>query len=279
MIELGKIANYRVEELTPAGTWFVNSNKDRVLLPREDQNQNLKIGQEVEAFTYTNREGLKVLTLEEPFIALNEIEMLEVVGLSESGAFLDWGLPEDLFLPRSLINIKMEKGDFIPVKLFVDDRQRLVASTNIEELFVDPSTFLSLRQKVNLLITKITDLGYKAIINDKCEGLLYRNEVFDDLQPGDHTTGYVKKIRDDHRVDLILDAPAHELRDDLELSILEELKKNNGRLEFDDHVDAELIYQLFKVSKRKFKVALGALYKKRLVAIESGRITLNAQSK
>lgn len=274
MIQLGTMDEYLVEELTLAGAWLVNAEGDRILLPREEIKTPLKLREKVEAFCFTNRDGLKVVTLEEPFIIMNEIEMLEVVGLSDAGAFLDWGLREDLFLPRSMIQIKIQKGDLIPVRLTVDPRERLIATTVIEDLFESPQSFLKEKQKVNLLIIKQTDLGFKTIINDKCEGLLYRNEVFDDLQVGDHTEGYVKKIREDGRVDLILDAPAHELRDELEIKILEVLKSKDGILPFDDHVTAEEVYKLFKVSKRKFKVALGALYKKRLILITPSQITL-----
>lgn len=205
---------------------------------------------------------------------VGEFAILRVVSLEPVGAFLDWGLPKDLFLPFREQTREPKVGEEIIVYIYTDNTGRTASSMRIEKFLDKDTSVYSIEQKVNLLIFGQTDLGYKAIINGKHLGMLYKNEVFQDIRYADQLTGYIKKVRDDGKIDLILQPFGSLGADDLGQKILDLLKEKGGFLALTDKTPPETIYELFGVSKKKYKMALGGIYKKKLITIEPDGIKL-----
>lgn len=206
--------------------------------------------------------------------------ILRVVSLENIGAFLNgdnWQSEEgkDLFLPFAEQNQRLQVGQEVLIYIYTDNQGRPTASMRIEKFTApDAATAYKLEQKVDLIVFAETDLGYKALINHKHFGLLYKNEVFRPLQYLDEVSGFIRKIREDGKVDLILQAAGNKGAEDLGLMIIQTLEDNNGFLPLTDKTAPEEIYRLFGVSKKKYKIALGFIYKKRLVRIEDDGLHL-----
>lgn len=206
--------------------------------------------------------------------SIGEFALLRVVSIESVGAFLDWGLPKDLFLPFREQTHSIEPGDEVLVYLYTDNSGRPSASMRLEKFLDKNTSGYQVEQKVDLLIFDETALGYKAIINAKHLGILYKNEVFQDLRYGDRVTGYIKKIREDGKIDLQLQAFGSKGSDNIGEKILNLLKEKNGFLPLTDKTPPETIYELFGVSKKKYKMALGGIYKKQLISIDEDGIRL-----
>ena len=205
---------------------------------------------------------------------VGEFAILRVVSLEPIGAFLDWGLPKDLFLPFREQTRELKIGHEIIVYIYTDNTGRTAASMRIEKFLDKDTSVYSTEQKVDLLIFGQSDLGFKAVINGKHLGMLYKNEVFQDLRYADQLTGYIKKVRDDGKIDLILQPFGSLGADDLGQKILDILKEKGGFLPLTDKTPPEIIYELFGVSKKKYKMALGGIYKKKLISIDQDGIKL-----
>jgi uncharacterized protein len=214
-------------------------------------------------------------TQETPLAWVGEFAYLEVVDVKDIGAFLYWGLEKDLFLPFAEQSRSIQAGQYVIVYIYLDKTERITASMRLDKhISTEPANYQE-GQEVDLLIAAETDLGYKAIINNKHWGVLYHNEVFQELLYGQKTKGFVKKAREDGKIDLILQQAGHKAaQGDIGPKILEELKKQGGFLPVNDKTSAETIYDLFGVSKKKYKIALGGLYKKRLITVDDDGIRL-----
>lgn len=212
---------------------------------------------------------------QDPVAWIGEYALLEVASVQEVGAFLKWGLEKDLFLPHSEQTRPIHEGQKVIVFIYLDKAERLTGSMRLEKHVSPEPARYEEGQEVQLLIAARTDLGFKAIINQKHWGLLYRSEVFQELQYGQEIKGYIKQIRDDGKIDLILQQAGHKAaQDEIGPRILEALRKNKGFLPLNDKTSPEKIYELFGVSKKKYKVALGGLYKKRLIRLTDDGVYL-----
>jgi uncharacterized protein len=205
---------------------------------------------------------------------MNTFRNLQVIDITSIGAFLDWGYPQDLFLPLNEQTQKVQMHDWVLVYIYFDKQNRPCSSMRVENFLSDEIPTYKIEEKVNLIIFAETELGFKALINGDHMGLLYKNEIFQPLQIGQSLTGYVKKIREDHKIDLNLRPSGHTANEDISVKIIELLEQNNGFFAITDKTSAEEIYSLFGVSKKKYKIALGALYKKRLIQIEDSGLRL-----
>lgn len=206
---------------------------------------------------------------------IGDFAYLHIVDVKDVGAFLDWGLPKDLFLPHSEQTRPIQPGQSVIVYIYLDQEGRHTASMRLDKHIVTNASEYKEGQEVEALIAAETDLGFKAIINNRHWGVLYHNEVFQPLKYGQKIKAYVKKLREDGKIDLILQQAGHKAaQTDIGPRILEELKKQGGFLPLNDKTSAETIYELFGVSKKKYKIALGGLYKKRLITIEENGIRL-----
>lgn len=203
--------------------------------------------------------------------------LLQVVAVQPIGAFLDWGRPRsegELFLPTREQTEEVRPGDEIVVYIYLDKTNRPIASMRLDEFFDRDTSKLHVEQAVDLLVYGETPLAYDAIINNRYVGVLYHSEVFRKLEYGERLPGYVKKVRDDGKVDLILQPFGIKGVDDLGGQILDRLKREGGFLPLTDKTEPETIYELFAVSKKKYKMALGALYKRELISIDPDGIRL-----
>ncbi len=207
---------------------------------------------------------------------IGEFATLRVASIEPVGAFLDWGLPKDLFLPFREQIRDVQVGEEIIVYIYVDNTGRTASSMRLEKFLDKDTGVYAIEQKVELLIFGQTDLGFKAIINGKHLGILYKNEVFQDIRYADQTAGYIKKIREDGKIDLILQPFGSKGAGDLGEKIIELLKEKGGFLPLTDKTPPDTIYEMFGVSKKKYKMALGGIYRKKLITIETDGIKLAA---
>ncbi len=210
---------------------------------------------------------------------VGQFALLKVASIEPVGAFLDWGKPKDLFLPFAEQAKGLRVGQSVIVFLYIDNTQRISASMRLDRHFSKAPPPYEVGQKVNLLIFSRTDLGYKAIIEGQHQGLIFEAEVFRPLHYGDKTVGYIKSIRDDGKIDLSLQATGHKGAEGIGPKIMELLQAKGGFLPIHDKTEAEQIYKLFGVSKKKYKIALGGLYKNRQITVDSDGIRLVDTSK
>ncbi len=204
-----------------------------------------------------------------------QFDIFRVVDIQSIGAFLNWNQEKDLFLPTNEQTKRIQIGDEVVVAIYEDRQGRPCSSMRLDKFTSSDTGDLKLEQKVELIIFGESDLGYKALINKKQVGVLYKNEVFQDLQYAQQLPGFIRKLRDDGKIDLILQAFGNKGADDISVKIIEALEDNNGYLEITDKTDPEIIYKMFGVSKKKFKIALGNIYKKKLITIDEKGIKLN----
>lgn len=212
--------------------------------------------------------------ISEALAQVGEVALLRVVSIEPVGIFLGWGLPKDLFLPFAELTYSPKVGEEILVFLYHDQNERVCASMKIESFLEKTTKELKEEQPVDLIILAKTDLGFKAVINNRFVGILYGDEVFQELHYGQAIKGYIKKIRPDGKIDLKLSKAGHLAAEDIGPVILKMLKEKNGFLEINEKTSPQAIYDLFGVSKKKYKMILGNLYKQRLIRIEKDGIYL-----
>lgn len=275
MAEIGKINSLRVVKEVDFGLYLDGGEHGEILLPKRYVPENTKPEDIIDVFIYLDSDDRIIATTETPYIKIGEFANLKVVAVRPIGAFLDWGLMKDLFVPFREQKMKMEEGKSYVVTVYLDhETKRLVASAKIEKFLDNLPPAYQPGEEVDLLIASETDLGYNAIINNSHLGVLYKNEVFKPLYRGDRMKGYIKKVREDEKIDLILQKPGYGKVDDISMQIIEVLKKNNGYMPVTDKTDPETIYELFGVSKKTYKKAIGSLFKFRLIDIEDKGIRL-----
>ena len=275
MIKTGEINKLKVVRRAEHGYYLEDEKGNDVLLPNNTAPENLQFGDILDVFIYRDSEDRIIATTEKPVAIAGEFASLEVVGTSNVGAFLDWGLQKDLLVPFREQKSRMIRGNNYVVYVYVDkETDRFVASSKIGQfLNLTPANYTP-GQNVDLMVFEETELGFKAIINKSHTGILYENEVFQALSIGQRVNGYIKKIREDGKIDLALQKPGQDNADSISEKLLEKLKENDGFLAVSDKSQPEVIYAMFACSKKNFKKAVGALYKKRLIVIEEHGIRL-----
>ena len=276
MTEIGKINHLYVVKEVDFGIYLDGGDLGEILMPKRYVPEGTKPEDTIEAFIYLDSEDRLVATTEKPLAMVDEFALLEVVSVTQVGAFLNWGLPKDLFVPFREQRQPMEEGKMYLVFVYLDtNTKRIAASSKIEQYLDNIPIDYDENEEVDLIIVNETDLGFNAIIDNSHLGILYKNEVFQTLNPGDKVQGYIKKIRTDGKIDLRLDKIGYEKITSFVDRIIVELQKNNGFLPLTDKSSPEEIYKTFKISKKNFKAAIGALYKKRFITLEENGIRLN----
>lgn len=273
--EIGKKNHLKIIAITDNGGYLDAGELGEILLPNRYLPENAKAGDIVEAFIYLDSADRRVATTQTPLAQVGEFVSLKVVQVNKMGAFLDWGLPKDLLVPFNQQHTKMEVGKYYLVRVFLDQRtERIAASSKIDK-FIDiwPAEY-NQGDKVNLTIGGKTDLGFKAIVNDLHWGLLYDNEIFQPLRIGKKITGYIKQVREDGRLDLILTRGGKGKVIDFSDKLLAHLESNGGFSPLHDKSSPELIQKNLGVSKKTFKATVGNLLKKGKIRIEKGGIRL-----
>lgn len=274
MIQIGQFNKLRVLKHADFGVFLDGGDDGEILLPLRDMPDQCDVGDEVDVFICYDSEDRLIATTAKPKIKVGEFAHLMVKAVENVGAFLDWGLPKDLFLPFAEQTRSLRMGHFVVVYAYVDKSGRLSASMRLERnIDKEPGDYKE-GDEVQLLVAARTDLGFKAIINNRHWGVIYSNEIFQNLEIGTRTVGYIKKLREDGKIDLSLQKLGHAASDDIGEKILEALRDNGGYLPLNDKAAAEIIYDMFGVSKKKYKMALGGLYKKRLITVHDDGIRL-----
>ena len=275
MADLGRYNTLPILRRTDFGVFLDGGDLGDILLPRKYVTDSMQVGEQLKVFLYNDSEDRLIATTLQPRAQVGECAYLKVVSTNHYGAFLDWGLPKDLLVPFSEQQQKLQEGYSYTVFLFVDtETQRIAASTRLEDWLALDANHFKPRQAVELLIYGKSDLGFKAVVDGTHLGQLYTNEVFRPLHYGERLKGYIKQLRPDGRIDLMLQLPSHIERDQLSEAIVEHLQKNGGVTQLTDQSPPDDIYQVFGVSKSNYKKALGKLYRERLITIDKHQITL-----
>jgi predicted RNA-binding protein (virulence factor B family) len=273
-MELGHYNTLTIARETQVGL-FLTDGKDDVLLPLKYVPKEYNIGDEIIVFVYLDHEERPVATTLEPYILMDEFGLLRVNYVNQFGAFLDWGLEKDLFVPFKEQARPMEKGKRYLVFAFIDKKtNRLMASSKTNQFLKNDELTVSVGDEVDLIISHITEVGINVIINDIHKGLLYKDQVYDDIRTGDRMTGYIKAIRPDHKIDVTLHKFGYRNVEPNAEKILDELRASRGFLRLNDNSHPEDIKTVLKMSKKTFKKAIGSLYKDKLIEIKDDGIYL-----
>lgn len=270
MAKIGEYNTLQIVKELDFGIYLDGGEHGEILLPKRYIPENIPENNELEVFIYLDSEDRLIATTEKPWVKVNEFAYLEVVSLTEIGAFLGWGLPKDLLLPFREQKRTVKEGDKIIAHVYLDSiSKKLVASAKVDKFLDNVPIVYSEGEEVEILIHSTTELGYKAIINNLHWGMLYNNEIFQNLKIGQQMKAFIKKIRDDEKIDLSLQKSGFEQIDDTANLIMDYLKSNNGSMSITDKTSPEKIKQVFGISKKNFKKAIGNLYKKHLIVIKN----------
>jgi len=275
MVNIGKYNTLSVIALTDNGAYLDAGELGEVLLPKRYTPNNIEIEDNIKIFLYLDSADRLVATTETPLAQVDEFASLKVVQINKIGAFLDWGLKKDLLVPYNQQHTKMEVGKYYLVRIFLDTRTERIAASSKLDKFIDiwPAEY-SDGDKVEITIAGKTDLGFKAIINEQHWGLLYDNEIFQPLRTGKKLTAYIKKMREDGRIDLILTRGGKGKVIDFKDVLIKHLEENDGFSPLHDKSSPEVIQRTLGVSKKTFKSTIGNLLKTGKISIEKNGIRL-----
>ena len=275
MAEIGRFNKLQVVKEVDFGVYLDGGEHDTILLPQRYVPDECEIGDWLDVFLYFDSEDLLIATTETPKVQVGRCELRKVIDINNAGAFMDWGLPKDLLVPYSEQQKPMEVGYSYVVYVFHDqESDRIAASTRLQDHLAEESVWMKPKQAVDLLIAGRTDLGYKAVINDQYLGLIFRGDAFRPLKIGERLPGFVKAIRPDGKIDLLISQGTLQGDYDLGEQIIEKLRLSGGLSTLTDKSDPDEIYRQFKVSKKKYKQALGTLFKSRRIVITPQHIKL-----
>jgi uncharacterized protein len=256
--------------------YYLNDGEEGILLPKRFAPRDIKKGDELEVFIYHDSDNRLIATTQRANAQVGEIALMKVVSVTRQGAFLDWGLMKDLFVPASKQLGGMRVGAEYLVKLYIDEMTGRVAATEkIESLLSNDDLTVKEMELVKLTVYRESELGYVMIINNQHTGILHSNEVFQKLHIGDQVEGFIKTIRPDNKIDLVLGKPGFNKVEDEAAKILRLLQENDGYLPYHDKSDPESIYAFFGMSKKTFKMTTGNLYKKQLISFQKEGISIN----
>lgn len=273
MTELGKLNTLEVLRIVEHGSYLASDLGD-ILLPTKYMLPDTAIGDEVEVFLYKDSEDRLIATNLIPKGMVGEYAVLECKDDNDIGAFMEWGLEKDLMVPHAEQHRRMRRGEKYVVRICLDPRTERIFGTSRLAAFLhsDQQDQLSPGSEVNLLIYETTDLGYMALIDEKYRGILYKNEVFKPLQVGDKLTAFVKKVREDNKIDLTLEKFGYSKVTDAKSIVWNILIQKGGEMPFSDKSSPEDIKEHFQMSKGVFKNALGALFKEQKIKLEPNKV-------
>lgn len=278
MIKLGNYNTLRITRFTDHGAYLDGGKLGEILMPKSYVRREMRPGDMVEVFVYLDQSERLVGTLETPLARVGDFAFLTVAWVNEYGAFLDWGLMKDLFVPFREQKQVMEQGRSYLVHIHIDEEtQRIVASAKVEKYLQRATSALFHRgQDVEVIIQQKTPLGFKGIVDNAYAGMIYDNQIFaEEPHTGDILTATVVTVRPDGKLDLSLQRIGKSRFRDFAEQLLEELKQKGGSFPFSDKTDPDTIREHFGVSKKTFKQAVGNLYKQKLILLEESHIVLN----
>ena len=275
MLNIGNYNTLRIIKILSFGAYLDGGEGKEILLPTRYVPNGAQVGDEVEVFIYHDNEGRLIATTLHPKAVVGEFAFMQVKSVNTTGAFLDWGLMKDLLVPYKEQKLTMREGKWYLVYVRLDHvTGRIMASARIEKFLNNIPPKYKFNQEVSLLVADDTEIGYKVIVNNLHWGMVYHNQVFQRLEKGEHLKGYVKEIREDDKLDISLTPLGYQKVDGIAQTILQALQMQNGFLPVHDKSDPEVIYSLFRCSKKAFKQAIGALYRQHRIALEPDGIRL-----
>ncbi len=274
MVKMGEYNVMRVIKERPMGV-FMDDGGEGILLPKRFVPQGTKIGDDLKVFLYYDSEDRPIATTQKPYGVLGDIVKLKVVSVTHQGAFLDWGLMKDLFIPKSKMkNFMVKNGEYL-VKIVMDEKTGRLAATEKLEPFLS-NDVLTVKEKdlVELVVYRQTDIGYEVIINNIHKGILHNNEIYRNISIGDRFQGFIKNILPENKIDIAAGKPGYNRVEDETQKILRLLEENDGYLPYHDKSAPEDVYTFFEMSKKTFKMATGKLYKQHKIAFTKTGIQL-----
>ena len=278
-LKLGQVNTLTVVKSVDFGMYLDGGEAGEILLPQRYVPQGCQPGDELDVFIYLDSEERLIATTQMPLAVVGDFAYLKVAWVNNYGAFLDWGLMKDLFVPFREQKIKMQKDRSYIVHLHIDEETyRIMASAKVERFLSEEFPPYQEGEEVEILVWQKTELGFKVIVDNQFAGLVYDSEVFQYIHTGDRLKAYVKQVREDGKLDISLQKHGKEAVTDFSAVLLNYLKEHSGRTSLGDKSPADAIYAEFGVSKKVFKKAVGDLYKRRLIVINDDGLSLTNQS-
>lgn len=276
MVKLGRYNILKVVKNVDFGAYLDGGEGVEILLPTRYISKPLHPGDEIEVFIYRDNEGRLIATTEHPFAQVGEFAFLQVSDVNKHGAFLDWGLMKELLVPYSEQRVKLGRGMIIPVYVYLDDAsKRIVASAKIEKFLGNRVPAYKRGDKVKALVLKRTEQGYKTIVDNLFFGMVYENELYEPMEIGETVDAFVKQVREDGKIDLVLHGSNDGRIDSLAAEVMKRLlDQPDGFLPLNDTSSPEAIRETFHCSKKDYKKAIGSLYRDRAISIEEYGIRL-----
>ena len=275
MILTGRYNTLKVVKFVDFGVYLDGGERGEILLPARYVPDSIEVGDDLEVFIYLDSEDRIIATTEKPFAQVGEFAMLRALAVNNVGAFLDWGLMKDLLVPFREQKMDMVAGRSYLVYVYLDpDSGRIAASAKLDKFLDNVIPQYQVGEEVSVIVESESVLGYNTIINHLHRGILYHDELPGPLNKGQQMKAYIKKVREDNKIDLSLYRPGYEQVDSVSQSILDRMKEAGGFLPFTDKSDAALIFEHFAISKKVFKKAIGALYRQRRILLEENGIRI-----
>lgn len=276
-IKVGEYNTLRVARAFDFGM-YLGEDKDVVLLPKRFIPAGVEVGDMLKVFVYHDSENRLIATTQQPIGIVGDIVNLQAVTVTNQGAFMDWGLMKDLFVPKAKQLMGMRVGGYYIVKIYLDEQTGRVAATEKIEHFLS-NEYLTLKEQdpVDMMVYRRTDIGYTVIINNQHTGVLHFNDIFQDIQVGDRIKGFIKNIREENKIDVAIGKMGYSRVEDEAGKVLRLLKENDGYLPYNDKSNPDEIYSFFGMSKKTFKMTTGNLYKARKIIFTQTGIKLNEE--
>lgn len=277
MLTAGEYHSLRISRIADPGIYLVDDEGTEVLLPNRYVSLSDRVGDLAEVFIYHDSENRLIATREKPLATVGEAAVLEAVDRNAHGVFLSWGITaKDLFMPNRNVPYEVQMGGRYLVYLYRDELTgRVVATTKLNKYISNAEITVRAREQVDVLVARKMEMGYRVVVNNRHWGMIYNDQIFSPIKLGDRLTGYVHRISQEGRIDIMLQQEGREQRDSASAKLLELLAKNKGTLSLGDKSSPEEIAALTGLSKKSFKRAVGALYKERLISLTDTTITLN----
>lgn len=273
MTGIGKINSLEIARRTEQGFYLIDENGNEVLLPNRYITADMNIGYTIDVFVYNDSEDRPIATTETPYAQVGEFALLRVKAVNSIGAFLDWGLMKDLLVPFREQRMRMIAGRSYIVYVYVDDEsKRIVASAKLDKFLDNKIPEYKFRKKAEILVVKRTDLGFKVIVDNLFSGMIYHDEIYQDINIGEHYTAFIKNVRPDGKIDLKLGDREVKRVKGLADVIMDYIKANGGSMQITDSSSPEMIRAVFNCSKKDFKKTLGFLYKAKKIIITPSEV-------
>jgi predicted RNA-binding protein (virulence factor B family) len=275
MVQVGNYNKLKVVKEVDFG-FYLDGGDTEILLPKRFVPAGLQPDDELDVFVYHDNDGRLTATTQKPNGVVGDIVMMKVRSVTHQGAFLDWGLMKDIFVPISQQEVRMVAGQSYLVMIYIDEQTgRAAATAKFSKHISNHDLTVQVHDPVNLLVFQKTDLGYKVIINNKHMGLLHFSEVFQELEPGQQLKGFIKTIRPDNKIDVVPGQRGFKKVEDAEGKILRLLRENDNYLPYTDKSAPDAIYNFFGMSKKTFKMTLGTLYKQQKITLSQTGFVLH----